>query len=78
MARLQHSQLGCDPEQLADEIFEVGREIDQQVGFVETLDGPKVSNQGDPLISGLIAGGPLLKDELFEFLAPYTQAVARK
>lgn len=47
-------------------------------GFVETLDGPMVSNQGDPLISGLIAGGPLLKDELFEFLVPYTQAVARK
>ena len=38
MARLQHSQLGCDPEQLAEEIFEMGREIDQQVRFVEPLD----------------------------------------
>jgi myo-inositol-1(or 4)-monophosphatase len=47
-------------------------------GFVETLDGPLVSNQRDPLISGLIAGGPLLKDGLVEFLAPFTQAVARK
>jgi myo-inositol-1(or 4)-monophosphatase len=47
-------------------------------GFVETLDGPLVSNQPNPLISGLIAGGPLLKDELLEFLAPYTPAVARK
>ena len=47
-------------------------------GFVESLDGPLVSNQPDPLISGLIAGGPLLKDELLEFLAPYTQALARK
>jgi len=47
-------------------------------GFVETLDGPLVGNQRDPLIAGLIAGGPLLKDELLEFLAPYTQAVVRK
>lgn len=47
-------------------------------GFVETLDGPMVSNQRDPLISGLIAGGSLLKGELIEFLSPYTQAVARK
>src|SRR5215472_11731775 len=47
-------------------------------GFVETLDGPLVSNQRDPLISGLIAGGPLLKGELLEFLAPHTQALARK
>ena len=47
-------------------------------GFVETLDGPFVSNQRDPLISGLIAGGPLVKDELLEFLAPHTQALARK
>lgn len=47
-------------------------------GFVETLDGPLVANRRDPLLGGLIAGGPLLKDELLEFLAPYTQAVARK
>jgi myo-inositol-1(or 4)-monophosphatase len=47
-------------------------------GFVETLDGPLVCNQPDPLISGLIAGGPFVKDELLEFLAPYTQAEARK
>ena len=47
-------------------------------GFVETLDSPLVCNRKDPLISGLIAGGPLLKDELLEFLAPYTQAVVRK
>ena len=38
MVRLQCPYLGCDPEQLADEIFEMGREIDQQVGFVEALD----------------------------------------
>jgi len=47
-------------------------------GFVETLDGPLVSNQRDPLISGLIAGGSLLKSELLELLAPHTQAAARK
>ena len=47
-------------------------------GFVETLEGPLVSNQRNPLISGLIAGGSLLKDELLEFLAPYTRATARK
>ena len=47
-------------------------------GFVETLDSALVCNRKDPLISGLIAGGPLLKDELLEFLAPYAQAVVRK
>lgn len=47
-------------------------------GFVRTLDGPLRCNRRDPLLSGLIAGGPLLEDELLEFLAPYNQAVARK
>ena len=41
-------------------------------GCVRTLaDTDLVCNQKNALISGLIACGPLLKDELMEFLAPY-------
>ena len=41
-------------------------------GCVRTLtDTELVCNQRHPLISGLIACGPLLKDELMEFLTPY-------
>jgi myo-inositol-1(or 4)-monophosphatase len=47
-------------------------------GFVETLEGPLVCNLQSPLISGLIAGGPLLKNQVLEFLAPHTQALTRK
>ena len=31
--RLQRPQLGGDPEQLAHEILELGRQLDQQIGF---------------------------------------------
>ncbi len=44
-------------------------------GFVQTLDSALACNRGDSLISGLIACGPLLKDELLEFLAPHLQTV---
>jgi myo-inositol-1(or 4)-monophosphatase len=47
-------------------------------GFVQTLDAPLICNQKNALISGLIAGGPLLKDELMQFLAPYLQPAGRK
>jgi myo-inositol-1(or 4)-monophosphatase len=40
-------------------------------GFVQTLNFPLTCNCKDPLIDGLIAGGPLLKDELLLFLAPH-------
>ena len=41
-------------------------------GCVRTLaDSELVCNQKNPLISGLIGCGPLLKDELMEFLTPY-------
>jgi len=41
-------------------------------GCVRTLtDTELVCNQRNPLITGLIACGPLLRDELMEFLAPY-------
>jgi myo-inositol-1(or 4)-monophosphatase len=47
-------------------------------GFVQTLTGPLNCNRKDPLIDGLIAGGPLVKDELLQFLAPHLQTAARK
>jgi myo-inositol-1(or 4)-monophosphatase len=47
-------------------------------GFVQTLNGPLSCNRKDPLIDGLIACGPLLKDELLQFLAPHIQPAARK
>jgi myo-inositol-1(or 4)-monophosphatase len=43
-------------------------------GCVRTLaDTDLVCNQKNALISGLIACGPGLKDELMEFLKPYCQ-----
>lgn len=47
-------------------------------GFVQTLDSPLTCNRKDPLLDGLIAGGPLLKDELLQFLAPYVKAPLKK
>ena len=47
-------------------------------GFVQTLQDPLSCNRKDPLIDGLIACGPLLKDELLEFLSPYLQPMQRK
>jgi myo-inositol-1(or 4)-monophosphatase len=40
-------------------------------GFVQSLNAPLTCNCKHPLVSGLIACGPLLKDELLKFLAPY-------
>jgi len=42
-------------------------------GFVQTLGAPLTCNREDPLIDGLIAGGPFLKNDLLQFLAPYLQ-----
>jgi myo-inositol-1(or 4)-monophosphatase len=47
-------------------------------GFVQTLNSPVSCNQKNPLINGLIACGPLLKDELLQFLTPYLGAPQRK
>ncbi|MBO0910669.1 MAG: 3'(2'),5'-bisphosphate nucleotidase CysQ [Acidobacteria bacterium] len=47
-------------------------------GFVQTLNSPLACNREDPRLDGLIASGPLLKDELLEFLAPYSQLVGGK
>jgi myo-inositol-1(or 4)-monophosphatase len=45
-------------------------------GCVQTKSGTDlICNRKDPLISGLIGCGPLLKDELLDFLAPYLQPV---
>lgn len=46
-------------------------------GFVQTLTSPLTCNRKDPLIDGLIACGPGLKDELLQFLMPYLQPATR-
>ena len=46
-------------------------------GFVESLDGPLAWNQRVPKISGLIAGGPPVRQELSEFLRPHMSAVGK-
>ena len=41
-------------------------------GFVRTLDKTElVANRRDPLLSGLLASGPYLKDPLLELLEPH-------
>jgi myo-inositol-1(or 4)-monophosphatase len=47
-------------------------------GFVQTLRSPLTCNRKNPLIDGLIACGPLLKDELLQLLTPYLEAIPRK
>jgi myo-inositol-1(or 4)-monophosphatase len=47
-------------------------------GFVQTLQGPLICNRKNPLIDGLIACGPFLKDDLLEFLAPYLLSTDKK
>ncbi len=48
-------------------------------GYVQTLENSAlVCNQQNPLLSGLIACGTNLKDELLEFLSPHLQAAAGK
>jgi len=47
-------------------------------GFVQTLSSTLSCNRRNPLIDGLIACGPLLKDELLKFLAPHLQPVPGK
>src|SRR5947209_2116506 len=47
-------------------------------GFVQTLHSPLICNRKDSLIDGLIACGPILKDDLLQFLAPYLQSISRK
>jgi len=52
--------------------------INSAGGFVQTLDSVMICNRKNPLIDGLIACGPLLKDELLQFLSPYLQSQPRK
>jgi myo-inositol-1(or 4)-monophosphatase len=47
-------------------------------GFVQTLESSLICNRKDALISGLIAGGALLKDELLEFLSPHLQPAGKQ
>ncbi len=46
-------------------------------GFVSTLEKTNlIANRRDPLLSGLLAGGPLLKDELFSLVEPHIRLAA--
>jgi myo-inositol-1(or 4)-monophosphatase len=47
-------------------------------GFVQTLRGPLTCNRKNPLIDGLIAGGPFLKHDLLEFLTPNLDSMQTK
>jgi myo-inositol-1(or 4)-monophosphatase len=48
-------------------------------GYVQLLDGSElICNRERTLVSGLIACGATLKDELLQFLSPYLQPVARR
>lgn len=48
-------------------------------GQVQTLENSSlICNQKNPLLSGLIACGPNLKNELLQFLSPQLQAAAEK
>jgi myo-inositol-1(or 4)-monophosphatase len=38
-------------------------------GYIQTLTSPLCCNRKDPLLDGVIAAGPLLKDELLQFLS---------
>jgi myo-inositol-1(or 4)-monophosphatase len=43
-------------------------------GFVSTLDkAPLTANHRDPLLSGLLASGPFLKDQLLALVEPHTR-----
>jgi myo-inositol-1(or 4)-monophosphatase len=47
-------------------------------GFVSTLEKTELrANRRDPLLSGLLASGPFLKDELLALVEPYIHANAR-
>ena len=44
-------------------------------GFVSTLEKSSlVANRRDPLLSGLLAGGPYLKDQVIAITKPYVRA----
>lgn len=46
-------------------------------GFVSTLEKTTLTaNRRDPLLSGLLASGPLLKDELFSLVEPHLRLAA--
>jgi myo-inositol-1(or 4)-monophosphatase len=47
-------------------------------GFVQTLSSRLTCNRKNPLIDGLVAGGPLLKAELLQFLAPHLHPEIQK
>jgi myo-inositol-1(or 4)-monophosphatase len=48
-------------------------------GHVQLLDGSKlICNRPEPLVSGLVACGPLLKDDLLHFLSSYLQPAAKR
>jgi myo-inositol-1(or 4)-monophosphatase len=48
--------------------------VESAGGFVSTLEGTRfTANRRDPLLSGLLASGPFLKDELMALVQPHIQ-----
>ena len=48
-------------------------------GFVSTLEGTELTvNRRDPLLSGLLACGPFLKDQLLSLVEPHLKLVTSK
>ena len=48
VARLQCPNLGADPEQLAEEILDMGRQIDEQVGFGRMPEPVRIAPRRSP------------------------------
>jgi myo-inositol-1(or 4)-monophosphatase len=52
--------------------------VESAGGFVSTLEKtPLIANRRDPLLSGLLASGPFLKDELLALVEPHIRLVAQ-
>ena len=52
--------------------------VESAGGFVSTLEKtPLSANRRDPLLSGLLASGPLLKDELLALVEPHIRVAAQ-
>ena len=65
---LQGPQLGPDPEQLADEVFDVRREVDDQLGFRLVVERGRVEPGGvEPGFQGRVAPGEALHEGGIEF-----------
>jgi hypothetical protein len=58
MPRLQISQLAFDPEELADEVLHVRREVNDQLGALPRIQRRGLSSHGFQILSQLAVGFP--------------------